>query len=158
MHAYTHGRNLQRVSIVGSDLLLSDVIWKRVSPSFGNVLVQLLLADWCAGTCALQGAEEGPESGATTYIISLAGAVKGYLDEAHLGDHPAAVAALAECVSEGTDLGDLMVLERMQVRRHLGSLCSCCHHHQHAVLPGVPVRPPGVPKLSLVWRQTSFQP
>ena len=82
------------------------------------MLVQQLLADCCACKCALQGAEGGPESGGSTYIISLAGAVKGRLEEAHLGDHPAAVQALAECVSEGTDLGDLMVLERMQVRRH----------------------------------------
>ena len=56
------------------------------------------------------------EDGAATYVISLPGGVKGRLDEAHLSDHPAAVAALAECIAENTDPGQLMVLERMQVR------------------------------------------
>ena len=78
----------------------------------------------------LQGSEA---DGAATYIISLAGAVKGRLDEAHLGDHPAAVQALAECMTEGTDLGELMVLERMQVRRHSHTPSTGCWH-PHAAL------------------------
>lgn len=54
--------------------------------------------------------------GAATFIITLPGSVKGRLDEAHLGDHPTAIAALSEVLAEGTDPGQLMVIERIQVR------------------------------------------
>ena len=48
--------------------------------------------------------------------------MKGRLDEAHLGDHPAAIVALAEVLTEGTDPGELMILERIQVR-HTPDAC-----------------------------------
>lgn len=40
----------------------------------------------------------------------------GRLDAAHLADHPAAEAALADTVVAGSDLGTLLVLERLEVR------------------------------------------
>lgn len=39
----------------------------------------------------------------------------GRLEVAHLADHPAAEAALAEAIVAGSDLGPLLVLERLEV-------------------------------------------
>ena len=51
----------------------------------------------------------GASSGASP-ILAL-----GRLDAAHLADHPAAEAALADAVVDGSDLGPLLVLERLEV-------------------------------------------
>ena len=59
---------------------------------------------------------EAEAAGPAVFVIGLPGNVRGRLEEAHLGDHPAAVAALAECIEPGTDLGDLLVLERLEAR------------------------------------------
>ena len=45
------------------------------------------------------------------------GTALGRLDVAHLGDHPAGVAALADALAVGAELGPLLVLERLQVRQ-----------------------------------------
>ena len=77
-------------------------------------------ADRCL-VAAQQDADAGA-GGRAVFVISLPDSVRGRLEEAHLGDHPAAVAALAECVEPGTDLGDLLVLERLEARS--SSMCS----------------------------------
>ncbi len=40
----------------------------------------------------------------------------GRLEAVHLADHPAAEAALADAIVAGSDLGTLLVLERLEVR------------------------------------------
>lgn len=40
----------------------------------------------------------------------------GRLEVAHLADHPVAEAALAEAIAPGSELGQLLVLERLEVR------------------------------------------
>ena len=67
-------------------------------------------------------ADADGSGGPAVFVISLPDGVRGRLEEAHLGDHPAAVAALAECIEPGTDLGDLLVLERLEARS--SSLCT----------------------------------
>ncbi|KAK2076273.1 hypothetical protein QBZ16_001205 [Prototheca wickerhamii] len=49
------------------------------------------------------------------------GAGRGRIDVAHLADHPAARAALAECLREGLDLGRLLVLRAQRPRDAGGS-------------------------------------
>ncbi len=63
---------------------------------------------------AVQHDAEADAEGPAIFIITLPDSVRGRLEEAHLADHPAAVAALAECIEPGTDLGDLLVLERLE--------------------------------------------
>ena len=69
-------------------------------------------------------ADADGSGGPAVFVISLPDGVRGRLEEAHLGDHPAAVAALAECIEPGTDLGGLLVLERLEAR---SSSCAACY-------------------------------
>lgn len=48
---------------------------------------------------------------------AAAGAAVGRLEVAHLADHPAAAAALAEALKPGAQLGPLLVLQRLEVGR-----------------------------------------
>jgi hypothetical protein len=63
--------------------------------------------------------QEGGQSVPGHYLVDLRGAsgaaALGRLDVAHLGDHPAGVAALADALVVGAELGPLLVLERLQV-------------------------------------------
>ena len=55
------------------------------------------------------------ESVASQYIVDIEGGSHGQLGAGHLGDHPAAVAALQGAVKVGNPLGPLLVLERVEV-------------------------------------------
>jgi rRNA biogenesis protein RRP5 len=62
---------------------------------------------------------EAESSAPVQYLVDLTaaggGTALGRLDEAHLADHPSAQAALSEAVGVGSELGRLLVLERMEV-------------------------------------------
>ena len=47
----------------------------------------------------------------------------GRLDAAHLADHPAAEAALSEALVDGSELGPLLILERLEVSASLTHHC-----------------------------------
>lgn len=52
-----------------------------------------------------------PEGGASSAAPGV-----GRLEVAHLADHPAAAAALAQALKPGAQLGPLLVLQRLEVR------------------------------------------
>ena len=64
------------------------------------------------------------------YLVELRSAgnnlgALGRLDVAHLADHPAAEAALIEAIVVGSDLGPLLVLERLEVSPCYSAACMC---------------------------------